>query len=189
MGRHADGVVDAYFGRAALNAAVQAAPAAGPGTIAAAAGVLLEELDDGWLRDQVTGLRTCAHVLAGQAGPYADEVAGCYGCGRCTPAKPSSPPPTNSWPTCRPGAGPLAGRCQRRREQTLGPAGQVEPVMATVIAEARAQTSALVHLPAGEGVMLETVPDAPWLGYNRYLGDLRGGSWSTSGWRCRPLSC
>ena len=51
----------------ALNAAVQAAPAAWPGTIAAAAGVLLEELDDGWLRDQVAGLRTYAHVLAGQA--------------------------------------------------------------------------------------------------------------------------
>jgi hypothetical protein len=44
----------------------------------------------------------------------------------------------------------------------LVPAGQVEPVMATVIAEARAQTSALVQLPAGEGVVLETVPDAPW---------------------------
>jgi hypothetical protein len=37
------------------------------------------ELEDGWLRDQVVGLRTYAGVLAGESVSYADEVEGCYG--------------------------------------------------------------------------------------------------------------
>jgi hypothetical protein len=174
LGRLADGVVDVYFGPAELQAAVAAAPMAGPQTVAAAASALLEELDDGWLRDQVAGLRTYASVLANQAAPYADEVAGCYGV---------RPVPTDEavfadaherMAELLPGAGPLAGRYQQWRDSMLVPTEQVEPVMAAVIAEARAQTCDLVELPAGEGVVLEIVRDAPWLGYNFYLGQLRG---------------
>ena len=150
---------------------MQATPAAGPGTIAAAAGVLREELDDGWLPHQVAGLRTYAQVVAGQDGPYADEVAGCYGVRPVHTDEAVFAAAHEQLADLLPGAGRLAGRCQRWREQMLVPAGQVEPVMATVIAEAPAQTSALVQLPAGEGVVLETVPEAPWPGYNCYLGD------------------
>ena len=63
LNRHVDGVVDAYFGPPELAAEVEAAP----------------PLDDGWLRDQIVGLRTYAGVLAGASLPYADEVQGCYG--------------------------------------------------------------------------------------------------------------
>lgn len=75
VGRHVDGMVDAYFGPPEL------APAGDvdPRTLVAAAEALLDELEDGWLRDQVVGLRTYAGVLAGESGSYADEVEGCYG--------------------------------------------------------------------------------------------------------------
>src|SRR3989440_2436733 len=79
LGRHVEGIVDAYFGPPELAAAVDAEPPVDPRRIVSAAEALLDELDDGWLRDQVVGLRTYAGVLAGESGSYADEVEGCYG--------------------------------------------------------------------------------------------------------------
>jgi hypothetical protein len=49
----------------------------------------------------------------------------------------------------------------------------IEATVAAVIAEARRQTQAPVDLPAGEEVVLE-IHDEPWMGFNFYLGDLRG---------------
>ena len=79
LGRHVDGIVDAYFGPPELAAAVDAEPPVDPAMLVSSADALLGELDDGWLRDQVSGLRTYAGVLAGESGSYADEVEGCYG--------------------------------------------------------------------------------------------------------------
>ena len=79
IGRHVAGIVDAYYGPPELAAAVDAEPPVEPGELVDAAETLLDELEDGWLRDQVVGLRTYAGVLAGETGSYADEVEGCYG--------------------------------------------------------------------------------------------------------------
>ncbi len=79
LGRHVDGIVDAYFGPPELAAAVDAEPPVEPKALVAAADALFDELEDGWLRDQVVGLRTYAGALAGEPGSYADEVEGCYG--------------------------------------------------------------------------------------------------------------
>ena len=79
MGRHVEGIVDSYYGPPELAAAVDAEAPVDPRALVAAAEGLLDELDDGWLRDQVVGLRTYAGVLAGESGSYADEVEGCYG--------------------------------------------------------------------------------------------------------------
>jgi hypothetical protein len=79
LGRHVDGIVDAYFGPPEPAAAVASAPPVEPRALVAAAEALLGELEDGWLRDQVVGLRTYAGVLAGESGSYAEEVGGCYG--------------------------------------------------------------------------------------------------------------
>ena len=74
FGRHADGIVDAYYGPPELAAAVAAEPPVEPRVLVSTAEALLDELEDGWLRDQVTGLRTYAGVLAGESITYADEV-------------------------------------------------------------------------------------------------------------------
>src|SRR5213078_550231 len=79
LGRHVEGIVDAYFGPSEPAAAIAAAPPVEPRTLVADGEALLGDLEDGWLRDQVGGLRTYAGVLAGDAGSYADEVEGCYG--------------------------------------------------------------------------------------------------------------
>src|SRR6478736_5531830 len=79
VGRHVEGIVDAYFGPRELAAAVEAAPPVEPRVLVADAEALRDELADGWLRDQVAGLHTYARVLAGESLSYADEVEGCYG--------------------------------------------------------------------------------------------------------------
>ena len=79
LGRHVDGIVDAYFGPPELAAAVEAEPPIDPRILVSTAESLVDELEDGWLRDQVVGLRTYAGVLAGESRSYADEVEGCYG--------------------------------------------------------------------------------------------------------------
>src|SRR5438105_11930984 len=72
-------MVDAYYGPPELAAAVDAEPPVDPRALFSAAEALLDELEDGWLRDQVVGLRTYAGVLAGESRSYADEVEECYG--------------------------------------------------------------------------------------------------------------
>jgi hypothetical protein len=79
LGRHVDGIVDTYFGPADLAAEVEAAPVVAARVLVEAAEALLEEVSDGWLRDQLVGVRTYAGVLAGEAWSYVDEVYGCYG--------------------------------------------------------------------------------------------------------------
>ncbi len=109
LGRHVEGIVDAYFGPPEQAALVEAAPPVEPAALVAAAEGLLDELEDGWLRDQVAGLRTYAGVLAGESGSYADEVEGCCGIRPAhtdeavftqrTSGSRSSCPATGRWPS------------------------------------------------------------------------------------------
>jgi hypothetical protein len=105
LGRHVEGIVDSYYGPPELAAAVNAEPAVDPRALVAHAEALLDELKDGWLHDQVVGLRTYAGVLAGEPGSYADEVEGCYGVRRPTPTKPCSRPRTSGSRSCSPATG------------------------------------------------------------------------------------
>lgn len=173
LGRHVAGIVDAYFGPPEPAAAVEAAPPVEPRTLVAAAEALLDELEDGWLRDQVVGLRTYAGVLAGESGSYADEVERCYGVRPIFTDEAVFTAAHERLEALLPGDGPLAERYERWRDSILVPAEQVESTVAAVIEEARAWTRGLVELPAGEGVVLEIVRDKPWLAFCDYLGDLR----------------
>jgi hypothetical protein len=75
VGRHVEGIVDAYFGPPELAAAIEAAPPVEPRTLVADAEALLDDLEDGWLRDQVAGLRAYAGVLAGETAGTGSGVA------------------------------------------------------------------------------------------------------------------
>ncbi len=173
LGRHVDGIVDAYFGPPELAAAVEAEPPVDPRALAADAEALLDELEDGWLRDQVVGLRTYAGVLAGESGSYADEVEGCYGVRPQYTDEAVFTAAHERLEKLLPGDGPLAERHQRWEASIRVPTEQVEGTIAAVIEEARAWTRGLVELPDGEGVVLEIVRDKPWLAFCGYLGDLR----------------
>jgi hypothetical protein len=173
LGRHVDGIVDAYFGPPELRAAVEAEPPVDPRALVSAAEALLDELEDGWLRDQVVGLRTYAGVLAGESGSYADEVEGCYGVRPTYTDEAVFTAAHERLEELLPGDGPLAERYERWRNSILVPTEQVEHMVAAVIEEARAWTRGLVELPDGEGVILEIVRDEPWIAFCDYLGNLR----------------
>src|SRR6266545_6130136 len=173
LGRHVDGVVDAYFGPPELAAAVEAEPPVEPRALVAAAEALLDELEDGWLRDQVVGLRTYAGVLAGESGSYADEVEGCYGVRPTYTDEAVFTAAHERLEELLPGDGPLAERHERWEASIRVPTELVERTIAAVIEEARAWTRRLVELPDGEAVALEIVRDKPWWAFCGYLGALR----------------
>ena len=79
LARHDDGVIDAYFGSPDLAREVEEAHPVAPADLVNDAERLLDDLGDGWLRDQVVGLRTVAGRLSGERVPYRDEVEACYG--------------------------------------------------------------------------------------------------------------
>jgi hypothetical protein len=163
LGRHVEGAVDAYFGPPELASTVEAEPLVEAIALVTEAESLLDELDDGWLRDQVVGLRTYAGVLAGEPLSYSDEVGGCYGV---------RPEHTNEQlfaavhdelETLLPGGGSIAERFERWEASIRMPTERIEQVMGAAIEEARAQTRRLLGLPEGDGIELEIVRDVPCL--------------------------
>jgi hypothetical protein len=173
LGRHVDEVVDAYYGPPELAAAVEAEPPADPAALVSEADALLDELEDGWLRDQVGGLRTYAGVLAGEPRSYSDEVERCYGVRPGHTDEAVFRAVHEQLEELLPGDGLLAERKQAWEDSMRVPADRIEPTIAAAIEEARRQTRKLVELPAGETVELEIVHDKPWWGSCDYLGELR----------------
>ena len=173
VGRHIEGIVDAYFGPPELAVAVAAEPPVEPRLLIADSEVLIEELDDGWLRDQVAGLRTYAGVLAGESSSYSDEVEGCYGVRPTYTAEAVFATAHQQLEELLPGDGPLAERYERWKTSSRIPTEHVERTLAAVIEEARGWTGRIVELPEGEGVDVEIVENKPWMAFCGYLGDLR----------------
>jgi hypothetical protein len=133
---------------------------------------LLAELEDGWLRDQVVGLRTYAGVLAGESRSFSDEVEGCYGVRPAFTDETVFEAAHERLEHLLPGEGTLAERHERWRESTIVPADRLERVLVGLVEEARAWTRHAVGLPVGEAVTLEVVRDKPWTGYCTYQGGL-----------------
>jgi hypothetical protein len=173
LGRHVEGIVDAYFGPPELAAAVEAEPPVDPRALVTEAEALLDELEDGWLRDQVVGLRTYAGVLAGESVAYADEVEGCYGVRPRYTDEAVFTAAHEELEVLLSGNGTLAERYERWQSSNLVPADQVERLLAAVIEEARAWTGRLLELPGGERIVLEIVRDKPWWASCDYLGGLQ----------------
>ena len=173
LGRHVDGLIDAYYGPSELREQADSEPVLEPTALVEEADDLLGRLDDGWLRDQVRGLRTYAGVLAGEALSYSDEVDGCYGVRPGPPEEDAYAAAHERLDELLPGEGSLVERREAWRKSQLVPREKLIPVLADVVAELRARTSPVVALPEGEDLALEEVQDEPWWAFNYYLGDLR----------------
>jgi hypothetical protein len=173
LDRNVEGVVDSYFGPPELAEEIKAAPPADPRELVAEAESLLDELEDGWLSDQVLGLRTFAGVLAGEQIAYADEVERCYGVRPQFTDEAVFAAAHEELGALLPGPGPLPQRFEEWRKSTEVPVDQVEQTVAGLIEAGRGWTSERVALPEGEDVVLEAVRDKAWLAYCRYLGDYR----------------
>ena len=201
LGRHIDGLVDAYYGPPQHADRVKAEPVLPPDRLMVDARALLADIDAGvpldsgdgfgsgptgvttgsdgvaparrrWLRAQVLGLVTTAAKLNGDAIGYADEVEACYG------VRPTRMPEEELLDAHRqldevlPGMGPLADRLVAWREAHAVPVDKLRPAIDSLAEDLRARTAALFGLPEGEHVEFELVTDQPWSGFNYYLGNL-----------------
>ena len=188
LGRHIDGLVDAYYGPQDLAARIAAEPHRPPGLLADQARRLLADLLAGapldpsssedparraWLAAQVRGLLTTARRLSGEDIAYEDEVEACYG------VRPSAVPEDvlaaahERLAEALPGGGPLPERLIAWRESHAVDSDVLPSAIASLADDLRQRTRELFGLPEGEQVSFELVTGKPWSGFNTYLGDLR----------------
>jgi hypothetical protein len=195
LGRHIDGLVDAYYGPPERSVSVRAEAMPTPERLVTDAKALLAALDAGgaldpvasgrisedsaapgrrhWLRAQVLGLLTTARRLTGEHLGYADEVEACYG---VRPARVDDEVFLEAHrllDEVLPGSGPLAERLVAWRESHAVPVDRLHDAIHSLAEDLRERTRALFGLPDGEHVEFELVTDQPWSGFNYYLGDLQ----------------
>ena len=174
LGRHVDGLVDSYCGPAELKEQVDAEELIPTDQLAADGDALRDELPDGWLRDQVHGCATYAHVLMGDAISYSDEVENCYGVRPVRVSEDVYAAAHAELDELYPGTGSLRERRDAWRDVHLIPGDVAVAALEDLLPLLRARTEAvLVDLPAGDGVTLEAVKDEPWWAFNYYLGNLQ----------------
>jgi hypothetical protein len=176
LGRHVDGLVDAYFGPP-LHPAERT-----PAELADDARRLLADLEHdadldplrrSWLAAQVTGLRTTARRLAGEAIGYADEVEACYGVRPRWVEEDELAEAHRRLDEALPGSGAIGERLIAWRESQAVPVDRLGDAVASLAEDLRERTQRLFGLPDGEHVDFDLTTDKPWSGFNYYLGDLR----------------
>jgi hypothetical protein len=173
LGKHVDGLVDAYYGPAELKEQVDAEETIDAAELATDAKSLHDALPESWLRDQVHGCWTYARVLAGEQISYSDEVEGCYG------VRPERTPDSvfeavhAELDALLPGEGSLYERRQDWRNRHLCPGDKSVELVHDLLPLMRKRTEELIALPSGEELVVEPVTDEPWWAFNYYLGDLR----------------
>ncbi len=193
LGRHIDGLVDAYYGPRAIAEAVEAEPRQAPERLVRDARALLAALDAGesldgpggdgadgddgparrhWLRAQMIGLLTTARKLAGEAIGYADEVEACYGVRPTRVGEEVLAEAHRNLEEVLPGTGPLDARLVAWREAHAVPVDRLRPAIDSLAEDLRERTATRFGLPEGEHVDFELVSNQPWSGFNYYLGGL-----------------
>ncbi len=181
LGRHVDGLVDAYYGPPEIGAAVGAEDPVAPGLLVAEADALAAALASSdlapnrqaWLADQIRGIRTYAAVLAGERISYSDEVEGCYGVRPEPIAEGTFREAHARLDEVLPGDGSLLDRYDGWRRARRVEPGRMIPALTAIVGLLRARTLRIVDLPADESLSLEEVHDEPWWAFNYYLGGLR----------------
>jgi hypothetical protein len=173
LGRHVDGLVDSYYGPAELQQQVDAEGIVAAAQLAADGDALLGELPDGWLRDQVRGCATYAHVLAGDDVSYVEEVEGCYGVRPELVDSSVYEAVHARLDDLLPGTGTLFERRQAWRTKHLVDGALAVPVLNDLLPILRRRAGELVELPPGEALTIEAVTEEPWWAFNYYQGDLR----------------
>ncbi len=164
LGRHIDGLVDAYYGPPELAKRVMSEQLIPPADLAQEAAALRDAastLDDPqrarWLSAQLDGLAATAERLDGRPIGYVEEIERCYGVAPEPATENELAEAHRRLEELVPGTGSLRARYQAWRRAR----------------EIRTRTQALFGLPEGEAVELELVSDQPWSGFNHYLGGLR----------------
>ena len=182
LGRHADGLVDAYYGPAELavrrsrRKAARACRARRRGGGARGRGRAAPSStpsEPGWLTDQIRGIRVYAGMLAGEARSYADEVEACYGVRPEPGSEAAYREAHEQLDELLPGSGALGARYERWRSDHAVLPERMVPALSALIEVLHRRTQRLLDLPDGEQLVVEEVHDEPWWAFNYYLGALR----------------
>jgi hypothetical protein len=181
LGRHVDGLVDAYYGPPELAERIEAEPLRRPAELAADAASLSDALDGAgleeqrarWFRAQLLGLETVARRLAGEEIAFEYEVERCYGIRPRRAPEEEFEAAHEELDAALPGSGTVAERYEAWREGDGLTGEALAGVVDTLAADFRARTEALLRLPSGESAEFDYVSDEPWAAFNYYLGGLR----------------
>lgn len=181
LGRHIDGLIDAYFGPPELKAAVEAEELAPPETLVAEAGSLAEDVSSSdlepqrrrWLAEQVEGLRCVSELVGGVSVPWREAVRRCYGIEVEPMPEERFAEAHERLEAALPGSGVLAGRLQAWNRSQEVPADKMLPAFYAFLDELRPKTAAIVDLPDGEELTAKVVTGRPWSAYNWYLGNCK----------------
>jgi hypothetical protein len=194
LGRHIDGLVDAYYGPPDRRVAVEAEPVLAPEQLVADARRMLAALDAGeplesdaaegsggagpsnrrhWLSAQLRGLLTTARKLSGDRISYADEVEACYGVRPVRVDESVFESAHRRLDDVLPGSGSLSERLVSWRESHAVPVDKLRAAILSLADDLRERTRNLFGLPEGEHVEFDLVSDEPWAGFNYYLGGLQ----------------
>ena len=176
LGRHAEDLVDSYYGPGELASRVEAEELRPPAALAEDAAALAAELEaDPWLAGQVRSLEASARKLAGEPLDYAEEGRLVYGIEPRWHDEEPFRQAAVQLDEALAGSGELRERYARWFEETAIPAELVEQAVLDAAAELRRLTREQIGLPDGEEFELELVTGERWLGYAHYLGGLRTG--------------
>jgi hypothetical protein len=195
IGRHIEGLVDAYYGPGVLAERAASLSPPSPGQLVGDGRDLIAALDAGgpldegvgaqpapvpddgrrrrWLRAQAVGLLTTARRLAGEPIGYAEEVEACYGVRPRPVADEDLAAAHRRLEEALPGSGPVGERLIAWRESHAVPVGLLPTAIGSLADDLRERTQRLFGLPEGEHIEFELVTDKPWSGFNTYLGGLR----------------
>ncbi len=175
------GLVDGYFGPAALKAQVEIEQLPAPARLVTAATELRDRIDAevedhlrrDWLRVQLIALEAHARTLAGEPQPYLEHV------GRCFDALPVRRDEAvfraagDELDALLPGPGSLADRLAAWDATTIVPVDRLAGVLDWLIGLVRERSVALFGSPVGDALQVALVTGQPWSGYNWYDGGLR----------------
>jgi hypothetical protein len=183
LGRHVDGLVDAYYGPPELARAVDGESVLEPAVLGNDARRLVADLDGGdepelsgqrrrWIRGQAVGLVTVAGKLAGEPISYSDEVEACYGVRPKWVDEEELTAAHRRLDESLAGDGPLVDRLVAFRDSHAIPPDRLRAVIDDLAADFRERTNTMFGLPDGERIDFDLVQNEPWSGFNYYLGDL-----------------
>lgn len=180
LGRHIDGLIDAYIGPPEWQGEVVTGEPIEARRLLDEAHVLTDDLnaadleDDRkrWLRGQVTAIATMAARESGDEVAWADEVEGCLG------VRPTRTPDDHFREVHQrldevlPGNGSLRERYITWDETQAVATEKLVPALERLRSVLRPLTHEIVSLPE-ESVTYEVVSGQPWLAYNWYEGAYR----------------
>jgi hypothetical protein len=178
--RVVDGFVDAYTGDAALRAQVADEPAPDPLQLSRRAAELSAEVPNtdlsparaAFLGAHLDALEVAGRRLAGEEMSFIDEVAGYFQVRIDEVDTDVYAQAHHDISELLGGSGPLADRFGAMRAAELCPPELVERAVRAVAAELRQLVVGPTGLAAlGEEITFEIATDAPWSGFNYYLGN------------------